>query len=126
MAIWQRQGGLEGLVHHSDRAANTSLSATPSGWPRPARSSRSVPAATPMATPWPRRSSGCTRLSWSAGAVLGGPGRGRVRHLGVGRLVQPPPAPGAHRACPTGRVEAAYHQREDPSRTTGLKDPSLR
>ena len=30
--------------------------------------------------------------------------RRRIRHLGVGRLVQPPPAPGTHRLCPTSRV----------------------
>ena len=29
MAIWRRQAQLEGLVHHSDRAANTYQSATP-------------------------------------------------------------------------------------------------
>ena len=34
MAIWRRQAQLDGLVHHSDRAANTWPSATPSGWPR--------------------------------------------------------------------------------------------
>jgi Transposase len=33
-----------------------------------------------------------------------GLGPGRVRHLGVGRLLQPPPALGANRACPAGRV----------------------
>jgi putative transposase len=27
---------------------------------------------------------------------------------------------------PPAEFEAAYHQREDPSRTAGLKDPSLR
>jgi putative transposase len=40
MAIWQRHGGLEGLVHHSDRAAKILLSATPSAWPRRGRSPR--------------------------------------------------------------------------------------
>jgi putative transposase len=63
MGIWRRQAQLEGLVHHSDRAANTCPSATPSGSPRPAPSPRSVPAATASTTPWPRRSSGCTRPS---------------------------------------------------------------
>jgi putative transposase len=38
MAIWTRRGGLAGLVHHSDRAANMSPFATPSGWPRRGRS----------------------------------------------------------------------------------------
>jgi putative transposase len=37
MAIWRRRGGLDGLVHHSDRAANICRSATPSSWPKPAR-----------------------------------------------------------------------------------------
>ena len=63
MAIWQRHGGLEGLVHHSDRAANILLSATPSAWPRRGRSPRWAPAATPTTTRWPRPSSGCTRPS---------------------------------------------------------------
>jgi putative transposase len=63
MAIWRRRGGLDGLVHHSDAAANTCPSATPSGSPKPARSPRSAPAATATTTPWPRRSSGCTRPS---------------------------------------------------------------
>ena len=34
MAIWQRHGGLEGLVHHSDRAVNTCRSATPNASPK--------------------------------------------------------------------------------------------
>jgi transposase InsO family protein len=37
MAIWRRQAGLEGLVHHSDRAANICPFATPNDWPRRAR-----------------------------------------------------------------------------------------
>jgi putative transposase len=52
MAIWRRRGGLDGLVHHSDRAASTSPFATPSGWPKPARSPRSVPVATAMTRRW--------------------------------------------------------------------------
>jgi putative transposase len=63
MAIWQRHSGLDGLVHHSDRAANTSPSATPNAWPRRGRSARWAPAGTRSTTPWPRRSSGCTRPS---------------------------------------------------------------
>jgi putative transposase len=46
MAIWRRQAQLEGLVHHSDRAANTCPSATPNAWPRPGRPARWAPAAT--------------------------------------------------------------------------------
>jgi putative transposase len=72
MAIWRRQAQLEGLVHHSDRAANTCRSATPSASPTPARSPRSALVATPMTTPWPRRSSAWTRPSWSAGAAMEG------------------------------------------------------
>jgi putative transposase len=39
MAIWRRQAGLEGLVHHSDRGgqANTCRFVTPNAWPRPER-----------------------------------------------------------------------------------------
>jgi putative transposase len=39
MAIWQRHGGLDGLVHHSDRGSlgSTPRSVTPSGSPRPGR-----------------------------------------------------------------------------------------
>jgi putative transposase len=44
-------------------AANTLPSATPSGWPKLARSPQSVPVATHMTTRWPRRSSACTRPS---------------------------------------------------------------
>jgi putative transposase len=54
-------------------AANTSLSATPNAWPRPGRSPRWAPAGTRSTTPWPRRSSGCPRPTWSAGAA---PGKG--------------------------------------------------
>lgn len=42
---------------------NTSASATPSGWPRPALSPQWAARATPTTTPWPRRSMGCTRPS---------------------------------------------------------------
>jgi transposase InsO family protein len=63
MAIWSRRGELEGLVHHSDRAASISPSATPSASPRRGRSPRWAPAATRSTTPWPRPSSGCTRPS---------------------------------------------------------------
>jgi putative transposase len=36
MAIWHRQGRLDGLVHHSDRGVNTWPSATPNASPKPA------------------------------------------------------------------------------------------
>jgi putative transposase len=63
MAIWRRQAQLDGLVHHSDRAANTLPSATPSASPKPVRSPRSARAGTRSTMRWPRRSSGCTRPS---------------------------------------------------------------
>ena len=47
-----------GLVHHSDRGANTSRSSTPSAWPRPASSRPSAASATATTTRWPRRSIG--------------------------------------------------------------------
>jgi putative transposase len=37
MALSARGDVLAGLVHHSDRGASTSRSATPSAWPRPRR-----------------------------------------------------------------------------------------
>jgi transposase InsO family protein len=46
MAIWRRQAQLEGLVHHSDRGANTCPSAPPNAWPRRGRPARWAPAAT--------------------------------------------------------------------------------
>src|SRR6266545_1691860 len=73
MAIWRRQVQLDGLVHHSDRGS-TCRSATPNAWLRPAPSPRWAPAATRSTTRWPRRSSGCTRPSSSAGASLEGSG----------------------------------------------------
>jgi putative transposase len=51
MAIWTRARSgvtdLAGLVHHTDAGVNTPPSATPNGSPRPARSPRSDPGATP-------------------------------------------------------------------------------
>jgi putative transposase len=65
MAIWQRDGDLDGLVHHSDplNLGSTCRSAIPNGWPRRGRSPRWAPAGTPTTTRWPRRSSACTRPS---------------------------------------------------------------
>ena len=57
---------------------------------------------------------------------LEGPRPDRVRHLGVGRLVQPPPAAGADRACPTGRVRGRPLEKGDPRhhrRTQAPKPP---
>jgi Integrase core domain len=66
MAIWRRDRRLDGLVHHFDQAASTWPSATPTGWPTPARPARSARVGIPTTTPWPRPPSGCTRPSWSA------------------------------------------------------------
>jgi putative transposase len=78
MAIWRRRGGLDGLVHHSDRGKQGSIcpSATPNGLAKQERSPRSAPVATATTPRWPRRSSGSTRPSWSAGADRG---RGSTR-----------------------------------------------
>jgi len=64
MGIWQRARvgrSLQGLVHHSDPAASTPRSATPSGSPKPVCAPRSGRSGTPTATPWPNRSSACSR-----------------------------------------------------------------
>jgi hypothetical protein len=102
---------------------STYRSATPSGWPRPARSPRWVPAATPTTTRWPRRSSACTRPSWSPARLLEGHRPGRVRHPGVGRLVQPPPAAGADRPRPTGRVRGRLLEKGDPRHHRRTQEP---
>ncbi len=46
----------------------------------------------------------------------GGRGR-RIRHLGVGRLVQPPSTAGAHWACPAGRIRGRPPQEGGPQTT---------
>jgi hypothetical protein len=79
-----------------------------------------------MTMPWPRRSLGCTRLSWSASAAPGGPGRVEYATLewvdwfNHRRLLEPigyvPPA----------EFEAAFLEQEDPSYPARLKHPSLR
>jgi putative transposase len=63
LASWRRQAQLDGLVHHSDRAANTCRSAPPNASPTPGRSPRSAPAVTGSIMPWPRARSGCPRPS---------------------------------------------------------------
>jgi putative transposase len=72
MAIWRRHGGLDGLVHHSDRGSQYLAIRYTERLAEPARSPRWVPVATRSITRWPRRSSGWTRPSWSAGAAPGG------------------------------------------------------
>lgn len=76
MGIWTRDHAgqaVSGLTHPTAiRAFSTSPSATPSVLLRPARPPRSAPPATRMTMPWPRPSTRCSRLNWSATA---GPGR---------------------------------------------------
>ena len=63
MAIWRRQGELDGLVHHSDRGSQY-LSIRYTERLAEAGAVTSVgSAATATTTRWPRRSSGCTRPS---------------------------------------------------------------
>ena len=62
MAIWRRQTQLEGLVHHSDRGSQLGFKG----------SSQHRLLLTGSTMRWPRRSSGCTRPSWSAGVAWRG------------------------------------------------------
>jgi putative transposase len=106
---------------------STSRSATPSAWPRPGRSPR-----------WARP--GTAYDNALAETIIGlyktelirrrGPWKGLdqveyatlewVDWFNHRRLLEPI----GH--VPPAEFEAAYHQREDPSRTVGLNDPSLR
>ena len=49
--VWKQLHDLEGLVHHADRGSSTWPFATPSGWPTPAQSARSVRVATATTMP---------------------------------------------------------------------------
>jgi putative transposase len=53
------QGG--GLVHHSDRGGNISVSGTPSAWRSQASSPPSAASVIPTTTRWPRASLACSR-----------------------------------------------------------------
>ena len=127
MAIWQRHGGLEGLVHHSDRG----------GQYLAIRYTERLAEAGAVTSVGSRGDSFDNAL---AETIIGldktelirrrGPWKGidQVEYATLEwvdwfnhrRLLAPigyvPPA----------EFEAAYHRREDPSRTDGLKDPSLR
>ena len=71
MAIWHRRGGVDGLVHHSDRGSQyLSIRYTERLAEAGAVTSGAL-VATRSTTPWPRRSLGCTRPNWSAGAAPG-------------------------------------------------------
>jgi putative transposase len=127
MAIWRRRGGLDGLVHHSDRGSQyLAIRYT----------ERLVEAGAACSV----GSRGDSYDNALAETIIGlyktelirqrGPWKGidQVEYATLEwvdwfnhrRLLEPidhlPPA----------EFEAAYHRREDPSRTAGLKEPSLR
>jgi putative transposase len=127
MAIWRRQAQLEGLVHHSDRGSQYLA----------IRYTERLAEAGAVVSVGSRGDSYDNAL---AETIIGlyktelirrrGPWRGLdeveyatlewVDWFNHRRLL----APIGH--VPPAEFEAAYHQREDPSRTDGLKDPSLR
>jgi putative transposase len=127
MAIWRRQAGLEGLVHHSDRGGQY----------------LSIRYTERLAEAGAVTSVGSVGDSFDnalAETIIGlykaelirrrGPWRGLdeveyatlewVDWFNHRRLLEPI----GH--LPPAEFEAAYHRREDLSRTTRLKDPSLR
>jgi putative transposase len=127
MGIWRRHGGLDGLVHHSDRGSQYLA----------IRYTERLAEAGAVTSVGSRGDSYDNAL---AETIIGlyktelirrrGPWKGLdeveyatlewVDWFNHCRLLEPigyvPPA----------EFEAAYHRREDPSRTAGLKDPSLR
>ena len=127
MAIWRRQAQLEGLVHHSDRGSQY-LSI---------RYTERLAEAGAVTSVGSRGDSYDNAL---AETIIGlyktelvrqrGPWRGLdeveyatlewVDWFNHRRLLEPI----GH--VPPAEFEAAYHPREDPSRTVALKDPSLR
>jgi putative transposase len=102
MAIWRRQARLEGWCITRTGPANIYLSATPSGWPRPGRSLGRLPRRQLRQCPGRDDHRPVQDRTGPPARPLAGHRRPRVRHPGVGRLVQPPSAPGAHRPRPTG------------------------
>jgi putative transposase len=127
MAIWRRQARLEGLVHHSDRG----------GQYLSIRYTERLAEAGAVTSVGSRGDSFDNAL---AETIIGlyktelirwrGPWRGLdeveyatlewVDWFNHRRLLEP------IGNVPPGEFEAAYHQREDPSRTGALKDHSLR
>jgi putative transposase len=127
MAIWRRQARLEGLVHHSDRG----------GQYLAIRYTERLAEAGAVTSVGSRGDSFDNAL---AETIIGlyktelirrrGPWRGMdeveyatlewVDWFNHRRLLEPI----GH--VPPAEFEAAYHRREDPSRTDGLKDSSLR
>jgi putative transposase len=126
MAIWRRRAGLEGLVHHSDRGSQYLA----------IRYTERLTEAGAVTSVGSRGDSYDNAL---AETIIGlyttelirrrGPWKGLdeveyatlewVDWFNHRRLLEPI----GH--VPPAEFEAAYHRREDPSRTTGLKDPSL-
>ena len=127
MAIWRRQAQLDGLVHHSDRGSQYLA----------IRYTERLAEAGAVTSVGSRGDSYDNAL---AETIIGlyktelvrrrGPWRGLdeveyatlewVDWFNHRRLLEPI----GH--VPPAEFEAAYHQREDPSRTDGLKQPSLR
>jgi putative transposase len=127
MAIWRRQAQLEGLVHHSDRG----------GQYLSIRYTERLAEAGAVTSVGSRGDSFDNAL---AETIIGlyktelirrrGPWRGLdeveyatlewVDWFNHRRLLEPI----GH--APPAELEAAYHRREDPSRTAALKNPSLR
>ena len=127
MAIWRRQAQLEGLVHHSDRGSQYLA----------IRYTERLAEAGAVTSVGSRGDSYDNAL---AETVIGlyktelirrrGPWKGFdeveyatlewVDWFNHRRLLEPI----GH--VPPAEFEATYHRREDPSRTTALKDPSLR
>jgi putative transposase len=127
MAIWRRQAQLQGLVHHSDRGSQYLA----------IRYTERLAEAGAVTSVGSRGDSYDNAL---AETVIGlyktelirrrGPWKGLeeveyatlewVDWFNHRRLLEPI----GH--VPPAEFEATYHRREDPSRTTALKDPSLR
>ena len=127
MAIWRRRGGLDGLVHHSDRGSQYLA----------IRYTERLAEAGAVTSVGSRGDSYDNAL---AETIIGlyktelirrrGPWKGLdeveyatlewVDWFNHRRLL----GPIGH--VPPAELEAAYHQREDPSPTVRLKDPSLR
>jgi hypothetical protein len=105
MAIWRRQAQLEGLVHHSDRGSPIAVHPLHRA---PGRGRCRHLGRHPRRLLRQRAGRDDHRAVQDRADPPARPVEGhrrpRVRHLGVGRLVQPPPAPGAHWPPPTGRV----------------------
>ncbi len=91
MALWtRREKDVTSVVHHSDRGVQYLPSATPNGWPKSASSP-------PSGAGW-RYDNACRvhhrpvqDRNSSGSEVPEDVRRRRIRHLGMGRLVQPSP-----------------------------------